>query len=48
MAEAEYVAATRATKEAFEFIPFLTSPTTLCCDNQAAIESAIGDNYLVH
>jgi ribonuclease HI len=51
-AEAEYVAATHAPKEAiwlrrllFELFPLDTSPTTLYCDNQAAIKLAIGDNY---
>jgi hypothetical protein len=51
-AEAEYVAATHAAKEAiwlrrliFELFPLSTSPTTLYCDNQAAIKLAIDDNY---
>ena len=51
-AEAEYVAATHASKEAiwlrrllFELFPLDASPTTLYCDNQAAIKLAIDDNY---
>ena len=51
-AEAEYVAATHAAKEAiwlrrliFELFPHSTSPTTIFCDNQAAIKLAIDDNY---
>ena len=51
-AEAEYVAATHAAKEAiwlhrliFELFPIPPSTTTLYCDNQAAIKLAIEDNY---
>jgi hypothetical protein len=51
-AEAEYVAATHAAKEAiwlrrliFELFSIPPSPTTLFCDNQAAIKLAIDDNY---
>ena len=51
-AEAEYVAATHAAKEAiwlrrlfFDLFPIPSSPTTLFCDNQAAIKLAIDDNY---
>ena len=51
-AEAEYVATTHAAKEAiwlrrliFELFPISPSPTTLYCDNQAAIKLAIEDNY---
>jgi hypothetical protein len=28
-----------------ELFPDLLSPTTLCCDNQAALKLAINDNY---
>ena len=52
-AEAEYVAATHATKEALwlhkllhELMPNeLTLPTTIHCDNQAAIKLITTDNY---
>ena len=51
-AEAEYVATTHAAKEAiwlrrliFELFPLSTSPTTIYCDNQAAIKLANDDNY---
>ena len=51
-AEAEYVATTHAAKEAiwlrrliFELFTIPPSPTTLYCDNQAAIKLAIEDNY---
>jgi len=51
-AEAEYVAATHAAKEAIwlrrlilELFPLPTSPTILFCDNQAAIKLASDDNY---
>ena len=51
-AEAEYVAATHAAKEAIwlrrllsELLSPLTSPTTIHCDNQAAIKLAHDDNY---
>ena len=51
-AEAEYVAATHAAKEAiwlckliFELFPTLKAPTTLYCDNQAALRLATDDNY---
>ena len=51
-AEAEYVAATHAAKEAiwlrkliFEIFPTLKAPTTLYCDNQAALRLATDDNY---
>jgi hypothetical protein len=51
-AEAEYVATTHASKEAIwlrrlisEPFPLSTSPTTLYCDNQAAIKLTIDDNY---
>jgi hypothetical protein len=51
-AEAEYVAATHAAKEAiwlrrliFELFPSLKMPTTLYCDNQAALRLATDDNF---
>ena len=51
-AEAKYVAATHAAKEAIwlrrlisELFPFPPTPTTLFCDNQAAIKLAINNNY---
>lgn len=51
-AEAEYVATTHAAKEAiwlrrliFELFTITPSPTTLHCNNQAAIKLAIEDNY---
>jgi hypothetical protein len=51
-AEAKYVAATHAAKEAIwlrrligELFPSSLSPTTLFCDNQAALKLAIDDNY---
>jgi transposase InsO family protein len=51
-AEAEYVAATHAAKEAIwlrhlisEIIPPVLAPTTLYCDNQAAIKLITNDNY---
>ena len=51
-AEAEYVAATHAAKEAIwlhrligELFPSLLTQTTLYCDNQAAIKLATADNY---
>jgi Reverse transcriptase (RNA-dependent DNA polymerase) len=51
-AEAEYVAATHAAKEAIwlrrligEIIPPVLTPTTLYCDNQAAIKLIVDDNY---
>jgi hypothetical protein len=54
-AEAEYVATTHAAKEAiwlhwliFELFPALKMPTTLYCDNQAALRLATDDNYHTH
>ena len=54
-AEAEYVAATHATKEAIwlhnfigEVFTPLTEPTTLHCDNQSAIAIATNGNYHAH
>jgi hypothetical protein len=51
-AEAKYMAATHAAKEAiwlckliFEIFPALKAPTTLYCDNQAALRLATDDNY---
>jgi hypothetical protein len=51
-AEAEYVAATHAAKEAlwlrrllFELFPSLEAPTTLFCDNQATLRLIEDDNY---
>jgi len=51
-AEAEYVAATHAAKEAlwlrrlvFELFPSLEAPTVLYCDNQAALRLIEDDNY---
>jgi transposase InsO family protein len=51
-AEAEYVATTHAAKEAiwlrrliFELFTISPSPTTLFCDNQAAIKLATEDNF---
>ena len=51
-AEAEYVAATHAAKEAIwlrrligELFPSMLTQTTLYCDNQAAIKLATADNY---
>ena len=51
-AEAEYVAATHAAKEAIwlrkllgEIMPNLTAPTPFYCDNQAALKLATEDNY---
>jgi hypothetical protein len=51
-AEAEYVAATHAAKEAIwlckligELFPSLITPTPLHCDNQAALKLATDDNY---
>lgn len=51
-AEAEYIATTHAAKEAiwlrrliFELFLLSTSPTTIYCDNQAAIKLANDDNY---
>jgi hypothetical protein len=51
-AEAEYVAATHAAKEAIwlrrlihDLFPSLVSRTTLHCDNQAALKLATDDNY---
>ena len=51
-AEAEYVAATHAAKEALwlrklvrELFPSFTAPTPLYCDNQAAIRLIEDDNY---
>jgi hypothetical protein len=51
-AKAEYVAATHTAKEAiwlrkfiFELIPSLSAPTTMFCDNQAALTLATTDNY---
>jgi transposase InsO family protein len=51
-AEAKYVAATHAAKEAiwlrrliFKLFPLPTTPTTIHCDNQAAIKLAMDDNY---
>ena len=51
-AEAEYVAATHAAKEAIwlrrlihELFPSLARPTTLYCDNQAALKLIKDDNY---
>jgi len=51
-AEAEYVAATHAAKEAIwlrkllgELFPNLLVPTPLYCDNQAALKLATDDNY---
>ena len=51
-AEAEYVAATRAAKEAIwlrrlvgDLFPFLLTRTILYCDNQAALKLAMDDNY---
>ena len=53
-AEAEYVAATHAAKEAIwlrklvgELFPHLLTPTPLHCDNQAALKLATDDNYHV-
>ena len=54
-AEAEYVAAMHAVKEAIwlcqlihQFFPLPTLPTTIFCDNQAAIKLAYDDNYHTH
>ena len=51
-AEAEYVAATHAAKECIwlrrllgQIFPFPDAPTTLYCDNQAALALAKDDNY---
>ena len=51
-AEAKYVVATHVAKEAiwlcrliFELFPFNASPTTIYCNNQAAIKLAMDDNY---
>ena len=51
-AEAEYVATMHAAKEAiwlqkliFELFPTLKMPTTLYCDNQAALRLSTDDNY---
>ncbi len=51
-AEAEYVAATHAAKEAIwlrkllgELFPYLLMPTPLYCDNQAALKLATDNNY---
>jgi len=51
-AEAEYVAATHAAKEAIwlrrlihELFPSLARPTTLYCDNQSALKLIEDDNY---
>ena len=51
-AEAEYVAATHAAKEAlwlrrllFKLFPSHKTPTTLFCDNQAALQLIEDDNY---
>jgi hypothetical protein len=51
-AEAEYVAATHAAKEAIwlrrlmhELFPSVTRPTILFCDNQAALKLVQDDNY---
>jgi hypothetical protein len=51
-AEAEYVAATHAAKEAiwlcrliFELFPLPTTPTMIHCNNQAAIKLVMDDNY---
>ena len=51
-AEAEYVAATHAAKEAIwlrkllaELFPYLLTPTPLHCNNQAALKLATDDNY---
>ena len=51
-AEAEYVAATHAAKEAIwlrrlvgDLFPFLLTRTILYCDNQAALKLAMDDNY---
>ena len=51
-AEAKYVAATHAAKEAiwlqkliFELCPTLKMPTTLYCDNQAALRLSTNDNH---
>ncbi len=51
-AEAEYVATTHAAKEAiwlhkliFQLFPNLNTPTTLYCDNQAALRLVTDDNY---
>ena len=53
-AEAEYVAATHAAKEAIQLhkllgkvLPDFTAPTPFYCDNQAAIKLATDDNYHV-
>ena len=54
-AEAQYVAATHAAKEAIwlrkllgEIIPSLTAPTPFYCDNQATPKLAMEDNYHTH
>ena len=54
-AEAEYVAAMHTAKECIwlrrligELFPALLSPTTLYCDNQAALKLATDDNYHAH
>jgi hypothetical protein len=54
-AEAKYVAATHAAKEAiwlqkliFELFPTLKAPTTLYCDNQAVLQLATDNNYHAH
>src|SRR6202008_3057996 len=51
-AEAEYVAATHAAKEAkwlrrliHELFPSLAKPTTIFCDNQATLRLIEDDNY---
>ena len=54
-AEAKYVAATHAAKEAiwlhkliFKLFPALKAPTTRYCKNQATFRLATDDNYHVH
>jgi hypothetical protein len=54
-AEAEYITATHATKEVIwlqrlmsKLFPMPTLPTTLYCDNQAAIKLTNNDNYHAH
>ena len=54
-AEAEYVAATHMAKEAIwlcwlihQSFPLPTLPTTIFCNNQAAIKLAYDDNYHAH
>ena len=54
-AEAEYVVATHASKEAIwlrcligDLLPEFNSSTTLLCDNQSAVQLAHSDNYHTH